>query len=60
MIKEKHKCLICRCKDENVVKDIFTNDYFCYECVTIGTVTNYLLKNEYGVCQILKIINQIK
>jgi hypothetical protein len=45
---------------EVVAKDPDTNDYYCQDCIVSGEVTRYLERNEYGMCQILTIINQIK
>jgi late competence protein required for DNA uptake (superfamily II DNA/RNA helicase) len=57
---DKYKCELCGCMHEVVAKDLDTNDYYCQDCIVSGEVTRYLERNEYGMCQILTIINQIK
>ena len=57
---DKYKCELCGCMHEVVAKDPDTNDYYCQDCIVSGEVTRYLERNEYGMCQILTIINQIK
>jgi predicted nucleic acid-binding Zn ribbon protein len=60
MPNDKYKCELCGCKHEVVAKDPDTNDYYCQDCIVSGEVTRCLERNQYGICQILTIINQVK